>query len=138
MDSSFKYKTKIQPRFSDFDMLGHLNNATYLTYFETSRINYFEELGWDISSNQFPAAVVANFHVDFLQSVTPADNVEIWVRTGRMGTKSLTIEYEIHSSDKQTVYCKAQSVLVCVDKTTGKTVELPQNGRELIENFENQ
>jgi acyl-CoA thioester hydrolase len=32
---------KIQVRFSDCDMMGHVNNAVYLSYFEMARIYYF-------------------------------------------------------------------------------------------------
>jgi len=36
-------KTPIQIRFSDCDMLQHVNNAIYLQYFETARINFFNQ-----------------------------------------------------------------------------------------------
>ena len=35
--------TPIQIRFSDCDMLQHVNNAIYLQYFETARINFFRK-----------------------------------------------------------------------------------------------
>jgi acyl-CoA thioester hydrolase len=41
---------KIQVRFSDLDMLGHVNNVIYLSYFEMARIHYFTALvgaKWD-------------------------------------------------------------------------------------------
>ena len=41
---------KIQVRFSDLDILGHVNNVTYLSYFEMARVYYFKELvgtKWD-------------------------------------------------------------------------------------------
>ena len=41
---SFKHKTDIQIRFKDIDQLGHVNNANHITYFETSRVNYFKDV----------------------------------------------------------------------------------------------
>lgn len=35
---------KIQVRLTDIDILGHVNNAIYLSYFEMTRIHYFNEL----------------------------------------------------------------------------------------------
>ena len=35
---------EIQIRFSDIDVMGHVNNATYLSYFEYTRMHYFEKL----------------------------------------------------------------------------------------------
>jgi acyl-CoA thioester hydrolase len=30
---SFKYKTALETRFADFDMMGHVNNAVYFTFY---------------------------------------------------------------------------------------------------------
>ncbi len=40
----FKQKTAIQIRFKDIDMMGHVNNANYITYFELARLTYFDSL----------------------------------------------------------------------------------------------
>ena len=40
----------IQVRFSDLDVLGHVNNTIYFSYFELARVHYFRELlgiDWD-------------------------------------------------------------------------------------------
>ncbi|WP_449435996.1 acyl-CoA thioesterase [Pedobacter steynii] len=45
---SFKYKTNIETRFADFDMMGHVNNATYFTYMEIARAKYWKQaVQWD-------------------------------------------------------------------------------------------
>ncbi len=45
---SFKYKTNIETRFTDFDMMGHVNNAIYFTYMEIARSKYWKQaIGWD-------------------------------------------------------------------------------------------
>ena len=33
---------KIEVRFNDYDGMGHVNNAVFLTYLELARINYIE------------------------------------------------------------------------------------------------
>jgi acyl-CoA thioester hydrolase len=41
---------RIHVRFSDLDILGHVNNSVYLSYFEIARVHYFGELlgtSWD-------------------------------------------------------------------------------------------
>ena len=40
----------IQVRFADLDVMGHVNNSVYLSYFEMTRVHYFKELvgaNWD-------------------------------------------------------------------------------------------
>ena len=41
----FHYYHPVEVRYSDLDPQGHLNNASYLTYFEQARINYIVQLG---------------------------------------------------------------------------------------------
>ena len=41
---------KIQIRYSDIDLMGHVNNAVYLNYFEYTRVYYLDQLlgkNWD-------------------------------------------------------------------------------------------
>ena len=35
---------KISVRFADCDMMGHVNNAVYLSYFEEARMHYFAQM----------------------------------------------------------------------------------------------
>ncbi len=38
----FRFKTPIQVRFSDTDMLGHINNVSYFSYFGLGQLAYFK------------------------------------------------------------------------------------------------
>jgi acyl-CoA thioester hydrolase len=43
-------KTKLQVRFNDLDMAGHVHNSEYLNYFEIGRIDFFNQViakDWD-------------------------------------------------------------------------------------------
>ena len=39
------HRHRLTVRFSDCDLLGHVNNAVYLTYFEECRVAWWRELG---------------------------------------------------------------------------------------------
>ncbi len=43
-EGDFPCHHPIEVRFGDTDALGHINNATYLTYFEAARAGYYEAL----------------------------------------------------------------------------------------------
>jgi acyl-CoA thioester hydrolase len=43
-DGEFRYRHPIEVRFVDTDALGHINNATYLSYFEAARAGYYQAL----------------------------------------------------------------------------------------------
>lgn len=131
--SQYKFTTPIQPRYGDFDMLGHLNNANYVTYFEIARLHYFFEIGWaldDVSN------VVAHFDIDFLIPVLPKQEIICAIKTLSLGGKSFQMQYELMSKDGDISYSKAHSVQVCIDKHSGKAIEIPKKIRDLITNYE--
>ena len=41
---SFPYVVEIEVAFRDLDAMGHVNNAVYLSYLETARINFMVDL----------------------------------------------------------------------------------------------
>ena len=47
--TDFNYFKKIYAQWGDMDGLRHINNAVYLKYLETSRIEYCATLGIDIN-----------------------------------------------------------------------------------------
>jgi len=131
--SEYKFTTPIQPRYGDFDMLGHLNNANYVTYFEIARLHYFFEIGWSL---QDVSNVVAHFDIDFLLPVLPKQDIVCSIKTLSIGGKSFQMQYELFSKDGTISYSKAHSVQVCIDKKTGEAIEIPASIRELITKFE--
>jgi acyl-CoA thioester hydrolase len=131
--NSFKFKIPIQPRYADFDMLGHLNNATYVTYFEVARIQYFLKIGWTLED---VSNVVAHLDIDFLVPVLPHTDVACGVKTISLGVKSFQMQYELTSPDLTVCFSRAHSVQVCIDKKKGKAMEMPANIRQLLVKYE--
>lgn len=131
--SDCKFFTPIQIRYADFDMLGHINNATYVTYFEVARLYYFMEIGWTLED---VSSVIAHFDIDYLLPIMPGDKIICGIRTSSLGSKSFQMHYELWSADKQKCYAKANSTQVCFDKHTGKSAHIPDHIRELIANYD--
>lgn len=132
--SEFKFTIPIQPRYTDYDMLGHLNNATFVTYFEVARLHYFMAIGWTLKD---VSNVVAHIDIDFLMPVLPGEKVICGTKTISLGTKSFQMHYEILSEDRQKCYARANSVQVCIDKKEGKAILIPKNIRSMLSNYEN-
>lgn len=131
--ADFRFSTPIQVRYSDFDMLGHINNATFITYFEVARLHYFIELGWTLKD---VSNVVAHLDVDFMAPILPHQAVSCRVRTSSLGSKSFQMNYELYSEKQDIIFARAHSVQVCFEKKSGKTVAIPEHIHELIKNFE--
>ncbi|MEN9999181.1 MAG: hypothetical protein RI922_2171 [Bacteroidota bacterium] len=122
---------KIQVRFTDLDVLGHVNNNIYLSYFEMARVHYFRELlgiSWDW---QKFGIVIAKNEVEYVKSVLLQHEPQITVFTEQLGTKSFTLGYELRVNDE--VYAKGRSVQVCFDATTQSTIAIPDQMRFALE-----
>ena len=131
--ADYNFSIPIQPRYADFDMLGHLNNANYVTYYEVARLHYFYDLGWtlkDISN------VVAHFDIDFLVPIVPKSKVVCSIKTISLGSKSFQMQYELKSEDGETCFSRAHSVQVCIDKNSSKAITIPDDIRELLSKYD--
>ncbi|MFN5148769.1 MAG: acyl-CoA thioesterase [Flavobacteriia bacterium] len=122
---------KIQVRFTDLDVLGHVNNNVYLSYFEMTRVHYFKELlgeNWDW--RKFGIVLVKN-EVEYVRSVLLNDQPEITMYTEHIGTKSFTLGYELMVNGQ--LYSNGRSVQVCFDATVQETIPLPETMRQALE-----
>jgi len=122
---------KIQVRFADLDVLGHVNNSVYFSYFEMTRVHYFQELlgkKWDWS--KFGVILVRN-EIDYKRSVLLYDEPEIHMFTEFIGSKSFGFRYELKVNDE--IYAEGKSVMVCFDATTQSTIPVPETMRLALE-----
>jgi acyl-CoA thioester hydrolase len=114
---------RIHVRFSDLDVLGHVNNSVYLSYFEIARVHYFAELlGKDWNWKKYGVLLVKN-EVEYVKPILLHDEPLIHVFTEDIGTKSFTLSYKIMVNDL--LCCKGKSVLVCYDADQQTTIVIP-------------
>ena len=116
-------------RFRDLDSMGHVNNAVFLTYVESARIAFLQQLGAAPTLEEM-AIIVARIEIDFRAPVTLGDEVEVSVHASRFGGKSFELDHELRVGD--TLVAEAKTVLVSYDYGRGEAVELPQEWRERL------
>lgn len=122
---------KIQVRFSDLDVLGHVNNTVYFSYFEMTRVHYFQELlgkKWDW--NKF-GVILARNEIDYKKSVLLYDQPEIHMKTEFIGSKSFGLMYDLKVNGE--TYATGKSVMVCFDATIQSTIPVPESMRLSLE-----
>lgn len=122
---------KIQVRFRDCDMMGHVNNAVYLSYFEQARMHYFEKLigaDWDYKKD---GILLVKNEVEYLKPVLLHDIPEIIVYLVEIGEKSFTLGYEVRVDDE--MRSKGISKLVCFDFESQKSVAVYPRMRTAFE-----
>ena len=115
---------EIQIRFSDVDVMGHVNNAVYLSYFEYTRLYYFEELVGPQWNWIEQGILLVKNEVEYLKPLLLKDKATIEMSIGEIGNKSFTFHYELRVNDL--VYTKALSTLVCYNSKESKTISIPE------------
>ena len=136
--SEFRFFHPIEVRYGDLDPQGHLNNAKYLTYFETARINYFVHLGLFKPGQSFMDVnvIMAEARVTFLKPVQFGMPIKVGVHIGKIGNKSMTVEQNIVNAETNEVMATGQVILVAFDYHTNTTRSVPDEMREAISDFE--
>jgi acyl-CoA thioester hydrolase len=116
-------------RFRDLDVMGHVNNAVFLTYIESARVAFLQQLG-AAATAQDMSIIVARIEIDFRVPVGFGEEVEIAVRASRFGGKSFDLDYELRVGG--TLVAEATSVLVAYDYGKGEAIEIPEEWREKL------
>ena len=139
--ANFKHEFNIRPRFSDFDMLGHVNNTRYLSYMEDARIKYLEHILNTPLTQVNTVQIVAHLDIDFKIPVLPGDSVKVFTRTIEIGSKSLRLEslvvgYPDGKEDSPQIAAKGSTILVSYSQSAKQAVEHPQELVNGIKNYE--
>lgn len=116
-------RTRIDVRWRDLDMLGHLNQSVYHELLEEGRAGLFHQL------EALDAFVLARVELDYKAEVTRDHSpVEVVVRLTRVGTSSVTVDHDILRSDG-TVAAAGSSVLVAWDPSGRRSRPLGEDER---------
>ena len=119
--------------FRDLDGLGHVNNAVYLSYLESAKVDYFREVvGIDGLED---LGIVGDVKISFRSPAFFGEILQIGTRIARVGTKSMAFEFEVHGPDGRLV-AEASSVHVAFDHARQAPMPVPEDWRRKIEAYE--
>lgn len=126
--ASFAHWRDESIRFSDVDMLGHVNNVSYAAYCEAGRVHLIREVA--ARTGVHNAWVLARLTIDYGAEVMFPGTVRIGTRMTRIGTKSVTMGQGMFVEGR----CVARSLaaLVCFDLESRKTIAVPPLVREAL------
>lgn len=132
--NEFEFFVKVQVRFSETDMYGHLNNTVPFTYFEYARIEFFKSIGlmndWsDKGKDTIP--VVADLQCDYLKQVYFDEELQIYVKIASVGTSSIDIHY-IAKNDKNQPVFTGRGAIVQISRNSGKSVPWTTHENQLL------
>jgi acyl-CoA thioester hydrolase len=120
-------ETVVPLRWSDMDAMGHVNNATYLTYLETAREPWFEAIAADGDYMRF---AMRRIEVDFLSQLRFEDGaVRISVELDSVGTTSVRTRERMTAESDGRLVVEAKAVIVRLDDAGVGSAPLPDELR---------
>ncbi len=130
----FRFVMEQQVVFRDIDMLGHVNNAVYATYFETARVEYFHQLA-EALSEQF-SFILAELTITYRSPAFLRERLLIGTRVSEIRNSSMVIEGQIIEKNSGRLVATSRAVLVHFDYGQQRPVPIPQHLRAQIARFE--
>lgn len=135
--SDFNFFTALPTRWGDADTFGHLNNAKYVTFLETGRIDYFTrllDLRFEQSIEQ--GIILADLNITFLQQVHHPAELEIGSCISRLGNSSLDMDASIFIKNKDAPVATSKAILVWFNYKENRSQPIPRSVREKITAFD--
>ncbi|GEN33600.1 MULTISPECIES: acyl-CoA thioesterase [Aneurinibacillus] len=123
------FKTIIQPRVSETDGVGHINNTTVPVWFEAGRNELFKIFTPDLSFANWKLVIV-NTSIDYVSQIYYGKEVEVRIWVQKIGNSSLVLHEEMHQNDK--LCAKSRTTYVNFNLAEQKSEPIPQQIREQL------
>ena len=121
----------IQIRFNDVDMMGHVNNAVIMEYFDLGKAAFFTAAGLPPEEGDFTVMIV-HLEVDFVGQIHAHDTIEVQTGVVRFGTKSITIEQKVVNQKTGQTYAVCQTVMSGYLRSEGRSAVIPDDVKARI------
>jgi len=133
----FRFFIPMPTRWGDSDLNGHINNAMFVRYLESGRLDYYAEVfdkGFDQSSP--PGFILASLQLDYLSQVNHPSELVIGTRVSSLGNSSFESDGAIFLANQETPVVISRSVCVWFNYERNCSEPIPQSARDAVNNYE--
>jgi YbgC/YbaW family acyl-CoA thioester hydrolase len=138
MKESWKYSIEERVRWGDVDAARIIFYGAYIRFFEFAETELFRAVGlpYNVMFDELDIWLPrAHLECDFRRAAQLDDLLEVSVYVGRVGTKSLRLNFEVRRKGEAELVAEAHFVLVAVRRDTFETVTLPEELRRRLAPF---
>lgn len=123
------FTTMIEPRVSETDGVGHINNTTLPVWLEAGRLELFKLFTPDLNFKKWKM-IILKTSVEYTAMMYFGQPVEIkcWIK--KLGNSSIELYEEVWQ--KGIMCAKAETIYVNFDLEKQKSEPIPMNIRELL------
>jgi acyl-CoA thioester hydrolase len=120
-------------QWGDMDAAQHVNNTVYLRYFESARIEFFNQIGFmDFTGTEGVGPILAEATCKYKAPLTFPDNIKITARIlpDSLTEYGFTMQHVVFSEKLQRIAAEGTSRIVCYDYKNKRKALIP---KELID-----
>jgi acyl-CoA thioester hydrolase len=121
--------TNVTLRYSDMDMMGHLNNAVYATLFEAGRVAYIDGVLGDLTP-EGAGYVIVKLTVEFKAEARFPGTARVSTRIVKLGGSSMTYLQVMTVNGREVA--SAESICALFDRAARKAMRCPEALRQHI------
>jgi acyl-CoA thioester hydrolase len=140
--AAFPAVVRLPVQWGDQDAFGHVNNAVYFRWFESSRIAYLERIGLGEKHSGQPAGgddigpILAAIGCNYRRQIKYPDTILVGARITRIGRTSLTMTHALWSEMQQAIAADGESTVVVFSYRENHPQRVPEELRSLISRLE--
>jgi len=134
--ATFRHYMPLQMRFSDIDMVGHMNNSVYITFFDMAKTRYFMDVRPGAVDWFNITLVIVNVNCDFYEPTYFTDSVTVYTRATRISSRSVTVEQRIVDDATGRTKSRCVTVLAGFDPATATGIPIEEVWIEALEEYE--
>lgn len=131
--ADFRYRLDIRVVFRDVDYYRHVNNAVYVTYMETARMDYCAAV-FRTPLDSVQNVIMASQRFDYERQAQYDDRLVMGCRCSRFGTKSLDLTFELWRADERVGH--GVCTLVAFDYAQQRPIPVPDAWRRRVTEYE--
>jgi len=117
-----KFSIELPVQFRDIDVMGHVNNASYLQYMETARVELARKLGM-VREGFRAGFIVASARCEFKKPIRDERRIIVSVWVSRIGNRSWDLDYSIHGP-RGVKFAVGRTTQVAYDYKTRTAVQI--------------
>jgi acyl-CoA thioester hydrolase len=119
----------LETRYSDYDIRGHVNNATFLTYFEMARRYVWGAFAGLTADFNF---IIAEAHIRYVSQAKFGDPLAVDVTTTEIRTKAWVWAYRVVDTRDERLVAEGSTVQVMYDYAAQRSVPIPDALRPML------
>lgn len=127
----------LQLRFNDIDMMGHVNNAVIMEFFDLGKSKYFADAGIPVTPDEGDFCVmVVHIEVDFHSQIRWGDQIAVTSYVSNWGNKSLRVKQQVINTVTGQPCATCSTVMAGYSRSNAASAVIPDEVKERVQRYD--